>query len=175
MDQDKQPQSNKRTVYAPKSEASSKPPAVLSVELDEDGEVEYGPGHIPPTARASLPVTPSPRSEPVSRENSRQRICSPATDRGDSDERSIRHSVQDAPCHLSVLRIGCARLVGTGVARCRSCGLPLLGSTLETLRNIVELPAAQGYHPCECGHPEMRELPDGVFHCPACRSEVLPA
>ena len=26
----------------------------------------------------------------------------------------------------------------------------------------------------ECGHPEMRTLPDGVYHCPACRSEVLP-
>lgn len=25
-----------------------------------------------------------------------------------------------------------------------------------------------------CGHPEMRRLPDGVFHCPACGSEVLP-
>ena len=27
----------------------------------------------------------------------------------------------------------------------------------------------------ECGHPEMCRLPDGVFHCPACGSEVLPA
>ena len=43
---------------------------------------------------------------------------------------------------------------GPGFARCGSCGLPLLGS--------------------ECGHPEMRELPDGVYHCPACGSEVLP-
>ena len=25
-----------------------------------------------------------------------------------------------------------------------------------------------------CGHPEMRCLPDGVFHCPSCDSEVLP-
>ncbi|HEX2183234.1 MAG TPA: hypothetical protein VHH10_13200 [Rubrobacteraceae bacterium] len=31
-----------------------------------------------------------------------------------------------------------------------------------------------GYHACECGHPGMRLLPDGVFHCPACGSEVLP-
>ena len=65
-------------------------------------------------------------------------------------------------------------LLGPGFARCRSCGLPLLGSTLETLQNILELPAASGLHPCECGHPAMRELPDGVFHCPACGSEVLP-
>jgi hypothetical protein len=41
MDQDKQPQSKKRTVCAPQSEASSKPPAVLSVELDEDEKVEW--------------------------------------------------------------------------------------------------------------------------------------
>jgi ribosomal protein L37AE/L43A len=64
--------------------------------------------------------------------------------------------------------------VGPGFARCGSCGLPLLGSALETLREIVGLPDALGAHPCECGHPEMRRLPDGVFHCPACRSEVLP-
>lgn len=64
--------------------------------------------------------------------------------------------------------------VGVGFARCASCGLPLLGSVLETLREIVGLPDALGAHPCECGHPEMRMLPDRVFHCPACGSEVLP-
>ena len=64
--------------------------------------------------------------------------------------------------------------VGPGFARCGSCSLPLLGSALETLRDIVDLPDALGTHPCECGHPEMRELPGGVFHCPACRSEVMP-
>jgi ribosomal protein L37AE/L43A len=64
--------------------------------------------------------------------------------------------------------------LGPGVARCDSCGLPLLGSALETLREIVGLPDALGAHPCECGHPEMRRLPDGVSHCPACGSEVLP-
>ena len=61
-----------------------------------------------------------------------------------------------------------------GSARCKSCGLPLVGSTLETLRDIIGLPDALGAHACECGHPEMRELPDRVFHCPACGSEVLP-
>ena len=65
--------------------------------------------------------------------------------------------------------------LGPGFARCGSCGLPLLGSTLETLREIVGLPEALGAHPCECGHPEMRKLPDGVYHCPACGSEVLPS
>ena len=64
--------------------------------------------------------------------------------------------------------------VGPGFARCGSCALPLLGSALETLRDIVGLPDALGAHPCECGHPEMRRLPDGVLHCPACGSEVLP-
>jgi ribosomal protein L37AE/L43A len=64
--------------------------------------------------------------------------------------------------------------LGQGFARCDSCGLPLLGSTLETLGTIIGLPDALGVHACECGHPEMRELPGGVFHCPACRSEVLP-
>ena len=34
---------------------------------------------------------------------------------------------------------------------------------------------AVGAHACECGHPKMRCLPDGVYHCPACGSEVLPA
>ena len=64
--------------------------------------------------------------------------------------------------------------LGPGSARCNSCGLPLLGSMLETLRDIIGLLDALGAHACECGHPEMRELPDGVFHCPACGSEVLP-
>jgi uncharacterized Zn finger protein (UPF0148 family) len=45
---------------------------------------------------------------------------------------------------------------------------------LEDLRSIGALPEALGSHACECGHPEMRLLPDGTFHCPACRSEVLP-
>ena len=64
--------------------------------------------------------------------------------------------------------------VGAGFARCGSCCLPLLGSALETLRDIIDLPDALGTHPCECGHPEMRTLPGGVFHCPTCRSEVMP-
>jgi ribosomal protein L37AE/L43A len=63
---------------------------------------------------------------------------------------------------------------GPGFARCGSCGLPLLGSTLESLRDVIGLPDVLGTHPCDCGHPEMRKLPDGVFHCPSCRSEVLP-
>jgi hypothetical protein len=64
--------------------------------------------------------------------------------------------------------------LGQDFARCTFCGLPLVGSTLQTLRDIIGLPDALGTHPCECGHPEMRVLPDGVYHCPACRAEVIP-
>jgi uncharacterized Zn finger protein (UPF0148 family) len=45
---------------------------------------------------------------------------------------------------------------------------------LEALREIATLQDTMGSHACECGHPEMRLLPDGVFHCPACGCEVLP-
>jgi hypothetical protein len=58
--------------------------------------------------------------------------------------------------------------------RCESCGGRLSGTMLETLRSISALPDALGRHACECGHPEMRCLPDGTYHCPACGSEVLP-
>ncbi len=59
--------------------------------------------------------------------------------------------------------------------RCESCGAPLSGALVEALRGICALPDALGTHACECGHPEMRRLPDGVFHCPACGSEVVSA
>jgi ribosomal protein L37AE/L43A len=45
---------------------------------------------------------------------------------------------------------------------------------LLTLEQIIALPDASGKHTCECGHPEMRRLPDGTFHCPSCGAEVLP-
>ena len=45
---------------------------------------------------------------------------------------------------------------------------------LETLWRISALPDGLGSHACECGHPEMRLLPDRTYHCPACGSEVLP-
>ena len=57
---------------------------------------------------------------------------------------------------------------------CDSCDSSLEGAILRTLEQIVALPDALGRHACECGHPEMRRLPDGAFHCPACGSEVLP-
>jgi len=49
------------------------------------------------------------------------------------------------------------------------------GAIVETLKQIVALADALGKHACEeCGHPEMRLLPDKTFHCPGCGSEVLP-
>jgi ribosomal protein L37AE/L43A len=63
---------------------------------------------------------------------------------------------------------------GRASARCPSCGGSLGGELLKTLRQIRELPDAFGGHACECGHPEMRRLPDEIFHCTACGSEVLP-
>jgi hypothetical protein len=60
---------------------------------------------------------------------------------------------------------------------CPVCGygaLCLGGGIVGTLKQIVALPDAMGKHACECGHPEMRSLPDGTFYCPACRSEVVP-
>jgi ribosomal protein L37AE/L43A len=88
--------------------------------------------------------------------------------RGSSVKASRAHHILCPFCESGELGF-----VGEGVARCNSCALPLLGSALETLRDVVGLPDAVGRHACECGHPEMRRLPDGAFHCPACGSEVL--
>jgi ribosomal protein L37AE/L43A len=63
---------------------------------------------------------------------------------------------------------------GHSSLRCASCGNVLTGTLLETLRQIIELPDAVGHHACECGHPEMRRLPDEVYWCPACGSEFFP-
>jgi len=74
-----------------------------------------------------------------------------------------------------VCEAGQLRSSGIGSIRCESCGAPLSGALLEALRGICALPDALGRHACEeCGHPEMRLLPDATFHCPACGSEVLP-
>jgi ribosomal protein L37AE/L43A len=63
---------------------------------------------------------------------------------------------------------------GLDLAECDSCGHAFEGAVLRTLEQIVALPDALGEHAGEGGHPEMRRLPDGVFHCPACGSEVVP-
>lgn len=61
------------------------------------------------------------------------------------------------------------------LARCDSCARIVEEAVLKTIEQIAALPDAVGSHACECGHPEMRRLPDGVFHCPACGSEVIPS
>ena len=63
---------------------------------------------------------------------------------------------------------------GPKLAGCDYCSLSGQGAIFRTLEQIAALPDAQGAHACEeCEHPEMRRLPDGVYHCPACGSEVL--
>jgi len=64
---------------------------------------------------------------------------------------------------------------GRNSARCIACGRVSRRLILEALRQLIALPESLGTHACECGHPEMRDLPDGVFHCPACGSEILPS
>jgi ribosomal protein L37AE/L43A len=89
----------------------------------------------------------------------------------------VRSSALSSDTHHIVCPLceaGELRAFGRASARCGSCGCLLVGTTLEILRKMVGLPDALGSHACECGHPEMRRLPDRVFHCPACGSEVLP-
>ena len=70
---------------------------------------------------------------------------------------------------------GALKLSAQHSAQCDSCEGSVSGAMLKTLKGIFALPDVLGRHACEdCGHPEMRHLPDGVFHCSACRSEVLP-
>ena len=62
------------------------------------------------------------------------------------------------------------------LAVCEDCGRTLDRALFRTLKQIATLGEALGEHGCEeCGHPEMRRMPDGVFSCPDCRSEELPA
>jgi len=61
-----------------------------------------------------------------------------------------------------------------GTARCNRCNRPISTQVLKTLQQIASLPDAIGSHACECGHPEMRRLADGVLWCPGCGSEVIP-
>jgi ribosomal protein L37AE/L43A len=62
----------------------------------------------------------------------------------------------------------------TGAARCTRCDRPISTQLLKILEQIASLPDAIGSHACECGHPEMRHLADGVLWCPSCGAEVLP-
>jgi ribosomal protein L37AE/L43A len=73
-----------------------------------------------------------------------------------------------------VCQVGELRPFGGEGGRCGSCGSILGTAMLLTLEQIIALPGASGKHACECGHPEMRRLPDGTFHCPSCGAEVSP-
>ena len=87
-----------------------------------------------------------------------------------SDLASGSHSIICPSCEAGELSSG-----GQGGVQCSLCAYAPSRSFLEALRQIVTLPDALGSHACEeCGHPEMRCLPDGVSHCPGCGSEVLP-
>jgi ribosomal protein L37AE/L43A len=70
--------------------------------------------------------------------------------------------------------VGRLRSASRNSSRCESCGAPFGEALLGLLNQIVGLPDATGRHACECGHPEMRLLPDGTYHCPACGSEIAP-
>jgi ribosomal protein L37AE/L43A len=70
--------------------------------------------------------------------------------------------------------MGQLRSSGEDSMRCESCEGRISGAMLESLRQISALPDALGSHACEeCGHPQMRLLPDGTYHCPSCGSKVV--
>ena len=69
---------------------------------------------------------------------------------------------------------GFLRPLGGDSAKCGRCGCLIGGALLTTLKSIHTLPEASGTHACECGHPEMRRLPDSVSRCPSCGAEVRP-
>ena len=80
------------------------------------------------------------------------------------------HSIICPSCEADRLLSG-----GHNGVRCPLCGYAPSRSFLEALLQIIALPDAIGSHACEeCGHPEMRRLPDGVSQCPGCGSEILP-
>ena len=61
------------------------------------------------------------------------------------------------------------------MARCTGCWGTISNGFFEALRQIGNPPEAEGKHPCECGHSEMRRLPDGAYRCPSCGSGIAHA
>jgi hypothetical protein len=89
---------------------------------------------------------------------------------------SVPSHITSTPGHLVCPMCGSGKLGLAGLpplASCDSCGCAFDHVVLRTLEQMVILPDVLGKHACECGHPEMGRLPDGTFHCPACRSEVV--
>lgn len=89
-------------------------------------------------------------------------------------KRSARRSFDVGSLVCPACGVGELMTRGTAVVRCDRCEQPVAGAVLETLLQIVALPDALGRHACDCGHPEMSLLPDGLFRCPACGLEVSP-
>ena len=58
------------------------------------------------------------------------------------------------------------------LARCTECEDTISYGFFNTLRQVRNLRDARGKHPCECGHPEMRRFPDGVYRCPSCSTQI---
>jgi len=105
-------------------------------------------------------------------ENGREgNVTTPTTGSGEMKEST---GAQTRPLLCPVCQEYELRPFGRTSARCEPCQIVICGPFLATLRRITELPDALGLHACECGHPEMRLLPDKVYRCPACGSEVLP-
>ena len=97
--------------------------------------------------------------------------------------RSAKEAVMRVPSHTisrpnHIVCPACGsgelQLRGPEPSRCNSCGFSVEDAMFRTLEQIAALPDALGAHACECGHPEMRRLPDRVYHCTSCGSEVLP-
>lgn len=78
------------------------------------------------------------------------------------------------PIACPVCEAGDLRAINPFMARCTACEYILAYGFFNALRQIRALPEASGKHACDCDHPEMRLLPDGVFRCPACGAEVTP-
>jgi ribosomal protein L37AE/L43A len=86
-------------------------------------------------------------------------------------------TITSSPGHLvcPICESGTLEAQAPGLASCAFCERLFSGAVVRVVAQIVALPDAHGNHACEeCYHPEMRRLPDGAFHCPACGSEVLP-
>jgi hypothetical protein len=75
-----------------------------------------------------------------------------------------------------VCQVGELQPFGGEGARCGSCGSILGAAMLLTLEQIIALPDASGKHTCECGHPEMRRLPDmGCSTAPPAARKCFPS
>ena len=76
--------------------------------------------------------------------------------------------------HNSCPFCGCGEvsMINSSLARCTGCEETMSYGFVTTLRQIRKLPNAKGKHACECGHPEMRRLPYGLYRCPSCNSEI---